>query len=162
MILSSESINAVIEICDKYKGEPSPLMLILSDCQKRFGYIPLEVQEIVSAKINVPVAEIYGVVTFYNFFSLEPKGMYIIDVCLGTACYVRGGQNILTKFEDVLGIKDGQTTEDLVFTLENVRCLGACAIAPVVSINGKIYPNMKITDVEKIVEEYREKAKEIG
>lgn len=155
MHIRQEAKTKVISICDQYKDEPSPLMLILSDCQKEFGYIPLEVQEVISEKIGVPVADIYGVVTFYNFFTLEPKGKYVIDVCTGTACYVKGSQNVSDKFGELLHIKAGETTEDGLFTLDNVRCLGACGIAPAVSINGKVYPKVQLSQVGKIIEEYR-------
>lgn len=160
MKLRKEAIDIVVEICDRYKNEPSPLMLILSDVQKEYGYIPLEVQEIISAKTGIPVSDIYGVVTFYNFFSLEPKGKYVIGVCIGTACYVKGGQNILDKFGEALKIKPGQTTEDGLFSLDDLRCLGACGIAPAVSINGKVYPKVTLAQVPRIIQEYREKSEE--
>ena len=128
-------------------------MMILSDIQKEYGYIPLEVQEIVSQETGISVAEIYGVVTFYSFFSLKPKGKYVIGCCLGTACYVKGAQLVLEKFSDLLGIKSGETTEDCLFTLDSLRCLGACGIAPAVSINGKVYPKVDVNQVEKIVED---------
>ncbi len=160
MHIRQEAKTKVIEICDRYKDEPSPLMLILSDCQKEFGYIPLEVQEVISKETGVPVADIYGVVTFYNFFTLEPKGKYVIDVCTGTACYVKGSQNVSDKFAELLKIKAGQTTADGLFTLDNVRCLGACGIAPAVSINGKVYPKVQLSQVGKIIEEYRKKEEE--
>lgn len=160
MKLRKEAIDIVVEICDRYKNEPSPLMLILSDVQKEYGYIPLEVQEIISAKTGIPVSDIYGVVTFYNFFSLEPKGKYVIGVCIGTACYVKGGQNIIDKFGEALKIKPGQTTEDGLFSLDDLRCLGACGIAPAVSINGKVYPKVTLAQVPQIIQEYREKSKE--
>ena len=129
--------------------------MILSDIQKEYGYIPLEVQEIVSEKTGISVAEIYGVVTFYSFFSLSPKGKYIIGCCLGTACYVKGAQQIIDKFSEILGIAPGQTTEDGLFTLDALRCIGACGIAPAVTINGKVYPKMTVADVPGIIEEYR-------
>ena len=131
--------------------------MILSDIQKEFGYVPLEVQEIVSKKTGISVAEIYGVVTFYSFFSLTPKGKYVIGCCLGTACYVKGGQQIINQFEEILGIKPGQTTEDGLFTIDELRCIGACAAAPAVSINGKVYARVGVTDVPKIIAEYRAK-----
>ena len=129
--------------------------MILSDIQKEFGYIPLEVQEIVSARTGVSVAEIYGVVTFYSFFSLEPKGKYVIGVCMGTACYVKGAQQIVDKFSDVIGIKPGETSADGLFTLDALRCIGACGIAPAVTINGKVYPKLTVDAVPKIVAEYK-------
>ena len=144
-----------MEIISRYKDEKTPLMMILSDIQKEFGYIPLEVQELVSEQIGVPVAEIYGVVTFYSFFSLNPKGKYVIGVCLGTACYVKGAQQVIDKFSEILNIKPGETTEDGLFTLEALRCIGACGIAPALSINGKVYPKVAVSQVPAIVEEYR-------
>jgi len=157
MVLRKEAIDQVKEICSRYKNEPSPLMLILSDIQKEYGYIPLEVQEIVSQEINIPVSDIYGVVTFYNFFSLTPKGKYVIGICLGTACYVKGGQNVLDKFEQLLKIKSGETTEDGLFTIDAIRCIGACALAPAISVNGKVYPKVSVDQVDKIIKEYQDK-----
>ena len=152
----SEAAEAKIrEICKRYAGEPTPLMMILSDIQKEYGYIPLEVQEIVSAETGISVAEIYGVVTFYSFFSLQPKGKYIIGCCLGTACYVKGAQQVIDKFSELLGIGVGETTEDGLFTIDALRCIGACALAPAVTINGKIYPRVTVKDVEKIIAEYK-------
>ena len=146
----NEAAEAKIrEICKRYAGEPTPLMMILSDIQKEYGYIPLEVQEIVSAETGISVAEIYGVVTFYSFFSLQPKGKYIIGCCLGTACYVKGAQQVIDKFSELLGIGVGETTEDGLFTIDALRCIGACALAPAVTINGKIYPRVTVKDVEK-------------
>ena len=138
--LQSAAVKQITEIVNRYKGEGTPLMMILSDIQKEYGYIPLEVQELVSLLTGIPVSEIYGVVTFYSFFSLTPKGKYVVGVCLGTACYVKGSQLVLDKFEELLGIKPGETTSDGLFTLDALRCVGACAIAPAVSINGKVHP----------------------
>lgn len=157
MFLRKEAVDLIVSICDRYKDEPSPLMLILSDVQKEYGYIPLEVQEIISKETGVPVSDIYGVVTFYSFFSLKPKGRFVIGVCLGTACYVKGGQNIIDKFGDLLKIKPGQTTEDGLFTLDALRCIGACGIAPAISINGKVYPKVKLADIPNIINEYKNK-----
>ena len=155
--LSESAVKKINEICDRYIAEPTPLMMILSDIQKEYGYIPLEVQEIVSERTGLPVAEIYGVVTFYSFFSLTPKGKYVIGCCLGTACYVKGAQMVIDKFSDILGIKPGETTADGLFTLDALRCIGACGIAPAVSINGKVYPKVSVDAVAKIVEEYKNK-----
>ena len=155
MKLKSEAIRGIIEICQSHKDEPSPLMVILEEIQRKFGYVPIEVQEIVSEQTGVPVAEIYGVVTFYNFLSLEPKGKYVVGVCLGTACYVKNSQNVIDKFCSLLNVKPGQTTEDGLFTIEALRCLGACALAPAVSINGKVYAGVKVDQVQKIINEYK-------
>ncbi len=160
MHLRKEAVDIILNICNKYKNEPSPLMLVLSETQKEYGYIPLEVQEIISKELNIPVSDIYGVVTFYSFFSLKPKGRYVIGVCLGTACYVKGSQNILDKFSELLKIKPGQTSEDGLFTLDALRCIGACGIAPAISINGKVYPKVTLSQVQQIIDEYRKKDKE--
>lgn len=149
--------KGIEDICDTYANEPSPLMMILSAIQKKYGYIPLEVQEIVSKKTRIPVAEIYGVVTFYSFFSLKPKGKYVVGICLGTACYVKNSQMVLDKFTEKLGIQAGETTEDGLFTIEAIRCIGACALAPAMSINGKVYPKVTPDQVERIIDEYRQK-----
>ena len=130
-------------------------MMILSDIQNKYGYISLDVQQIISEELNIPVSEIYGVVTFYSYFSLTPKGKYVIGICMGTACYVKGSQSLLDAFCNRLGIKEGQTTEDGLFTIDILRCIGACGLAPVVSVNGKIYPHVTIKDVDKIIEEYK-------
>lgn len=153
-MLEPKAKKQIIEICNRYKDEPTPLMLILSDIQKEYGYIPVEVQEVVSEQVNIPVSEIYGVVTFYSFFSLKPKGKFIIGVCLGTACYVKGSQSIIDKFSEILKIKPGQTTEDGLFTLDALRCIGACGIAPACSINGKVYPKLTVDKVQGIINEY--------
>ncbi len=155
--LQPQAVKLIKEIVDRYKDEPTATMMILEDIQSEYGYIPLEVQVLVSDLTGVPVSEIYGVVTFYSFFSMTPKGKYVIGVCLGTACYVKGSQLILDKFSELLNIKPGQTTEDGLFTLDVLRCIGACAIAPAVSINGKVYPKVKVDNVKNIIAEYRTK-----
>lgn len=160
MFLRKEAVIQITDICLRYKDEPSPLMLVLSDVQKEYGYIPLEVQELISSILDIPVSEIYGVVTFYSFFSLKPKGRYVIGVCIGTACYVKGGQNVLDKFSERLGITIGQTTDDGLFTLDGLRCIGACGIAPAISINGHVHPKVKLSDVDNIISEYRNKEME--
>ena len=153
--IQEKAYKKIVDICNKYKHEPTPLMPILSAIQNEFGYIPLDVQEIVSKEIGLPVAEIYGVVTFYSFFSLKPKGKYVIGVCLGTACYVKGSQQVIDKFSALLHIKPGETTDDGLFTLSALRCIGACALAPAISINGKVYPKVTAPDVDKIIKEYQ-------
>ncbi len=153
--LQAAAVQKINEICDRYVNEKTPLMMILSDIQKEYGYIPLEVQELVSERTGVSVAEIYGVVTFYSFFSLQPKGKYVIGVCMGTACYVKGAQQVLDKFAELIGIKPGETSADGLFTLDALRCIGACGIAPAVTINGKVYPKLAVSAIPAIVAEYR-------
>ena len=155
MAIKPEVVKGVHEICDLYANEPSPMMMILSAVQKKFGYIPLEVQQIISERTGIPVAEIYGVVTFYSFFSLKPKGKYVIGICLGTACFVKNSQQVIDKFSTLLGIGAGETTKDGLFTIEAIRCIGACALAPAMSINGKVYPKVTPDQVGKIIDEYR-------
>ena len=153
--LNEAAVKQIREICDRYREERTPLMMILSDIQNEYGYIPLEVQEIVSEETGIPVAEIYGVVTFYSFFSLKPKGKYVIGCCLGTACYVKGAQQVIDKFSERLGIGPGETTEDGLFTIDALRCIGACGIAPAVSINGKVYPKMSVSQVDEVIAQYQ-------
>ena len=155
--INEAGIRRIHEICDRYANEKTPLMMILSDIQNEYGYIPLEVLRLVSERTGISVAEIYGVVTFYSFFSLEPQGKYIIGCCLGTACYVKGAQQIIDKFSEILGIRAGETTADGLFTIDALRCIGACGIAPAVTINGKVYPKMTVDKVAAVVEEYRAK-----
>lgn len=155
--LQSAAVKQIEKICDRYAKENTPLIMILSDIQKEYGYVPLEVQEIVSRKTGISVAEIYGVVTFYSFFSLVPKGKYVIGCCLGTACYVKGSQGVLDQFCELLGIQPGGTSSDGLFSIDALRCIGACAAAPAVTINGKVYAHVAVNDVPKIIEEYRQK-----
>jgi NADH-quinone oxidoreductase subunit E/NADP-reducing hydrogenase subunit HndA len=154
--LQEAAVKQITEICDRYKDEETPLMMILSDIQKEYGYIPLEVQELVSEKTGISVAEIYGVVTFYSFFSLKPKGKYVVGCCLGTACYVKGAQQVIDKFSELLGIKPGETSEDGLFTLDALRCIGACGIAPAVQINGTVYPKMSVDQVAPLINKYKD------
>ena len=149
---AAAKINA---FCDRHIGQKTPLIMILSDIQNEYGYIPLEVQELVSARTGISVAEIYGVVTFYSFFSLTPKGKYVIGCCLGTACYVKGAQQVIDKFSEILNIKPGETSEDGLFTLDALRCIGACGIAPAVSINGKVYSKVAVKDVPVIIDQLK-------
>ena len=114
-----------------------------------------DILQIISKELDIPVATIYGVVTFYSFFSLKPKGRVVIGVCLGTACYVKGSQQVIDKFCEILKIKPGETTEDGEFTIDALRCIGACGVAPAVSINGTVYPKVSVSDVQKIINHYK-------
>ncbi|MDY4788451.1 MAG: NAD(P)H-dependent oxidoreductase subunit E [Bacilli bacterium] len=129
------------------------LIAILHKAQEIFGYLPRKVQEFVANKLNISVSRVYGVVTFYSFFTMTPKGKYVINVCLGTACFVRGSDKILQEFERLLKIENGQTTSDNKYTLSTLRCVGACGLAPVVSVNNKTYGNVKVSDVINILKE---------
>jgi NADH-quinone oxidoreductase subunit E len=136
--------------CDEHQ-----LIAILHKAQGLFGYLPDEVQRFIAKRIHCPVSKIYGVVTFYSFFTMKKQGKYVINVCLGTACFVRGSEKILNEFISKLGIQPGETTEDGKFTLGTVRCLGSCGLAPVIEVNGKVYGNSTIETVGQILEEYK-------
>ena len=151
---------AIQQIVHKYGAKPTALIMILQDIQKHYNYLPREAVERVSSEMELPLAQIYGVATFYKSFSLTPKGKNHICVCTGTACHVRQANVIVDKLQRDLGIKPGETTEDLEFSYESVNCLGACALGPLVTANGEYYGNMTVTKVDKMMAELRkEKAK---
>ena len=155
--LQEAAVAKVHAICDCYEGVNTPLIMILSDIQKEFGYVPLEVQEIVSQRTGISVAEIYGVVTFYSFFSLEPKGKYVIKICDSTACHVRRSIPILDRIRAELGLSaEKKTSDDLNFTVETVSCLGACGLAPVLTVNDVVYPAMTPDKASALLKELRE------
>ena len=130
------------------------LITVLHKAQEIFGYLPKEVQEFIADKLNEPLARVYGVVSFYSFFTMLPKGDIAISVCLGTACFVRGAEKVLDEFQSRLGIKAGETSPDGKFSLDVLRCIGACGIAPVVLVNGKVYKKVEAGEVKNIVSEY--------
>ena len=141
---------------DSLPTKNGALIQVLHHAQGIFGYLPKEVQLYIAKKIDVAPAKVYGVVSFYSYFTTEPRGEYKISVCLGTVCFVKGADKILAEFEKELGIKSGETTPDLKFTLEGLRCVGACGLAPVVVVNGKVYGQVKPENVSKILDNYRE------
>lgn len=152
--LSEKNYRELKEFIDEHRGETQGLMPALHKAQEIFGCIPLEVQKFISKELNISVAEIYGVVTFYSRFSTEPVGDYLIGVCLGTACYVKGSQGIFDRFAQELGIKNGETTADGKFTLTSTRCVGACGLAPVVMINEDVYGKATPNEVPNILAKY--------
>lgn len=137
------------------EANESALIYVLKEAQGIFGYLPKEVQLYIAQKLNVSPAKVYGVVSFYSYFSTTPVGEHKINVCLGTACFVKGANAVLEEFEKQLGIKSGETTSDLKFTIECLRCVGACGLAPVVVVDGKVYSRVTPDDVESIIEEYK-------
>lgn len=151
---NEEKIKELQRIIEKYKNTKGAVMPVLHEAQDLFGYLPIEVQTIISEGLNVPLAEIYGVVTFYSQFTLIPKGEYQIGVCLGTACYVKGSQAILDKIKEKLNVQVGGTTPDRKFSLQATRCIGACGLAPVITINEDVYGRLKAEEVEGILEKY--------
>lgn len=140
---------------DSLPTKDGSLIQVLHHAQEIFGFLPKEVQLYIAKSLNIPPSKVYGVVSFYSYFTTEPKGKYKISVCLGTVCFVKGSDKILEQFEKELGIKVGETTNDLLFSLEGLRCVGACGLAPVVVINGKVYGQVKPSDVSNILDSYR-------
>lgn len=154
--MSEDQIQLLKQRIAEHKKKPGPLMPTLHDAQTIFGCVPLEVQKIISEELGEPIAKINGVVTFYSRFTLEPKGEHVIGVCLGTACYVRGSQAVIDEFKKILNISSNQTTEDGKFTLIETRCIGACGLAPVFTIDDDVYGT---TDVKKARAAYEKYAK---
>lgn len=140
---------------DEWKSKPGNLIMVLHQVQQTYGYIPRNIAIEISERLSVPLAKIYGVVTFYNFFKLEKAGKYKIQVCLGTACYICGGDDLLKTLEKELGIGLNSTTPDGMFSIEAVRCLGCCGLAPVIVVNGNVHGRLTSKDVPAIIEQYR-------
>lgn len=143
----------VQEIMKPYKVEKDNLIPILNEVQEKYGYIPKVAQLEISEFLHIPMAEIYGVVTFYSRFTLEPKGEYNISVCLGTACFVKGSQKILDRLKDRLKIEEGQTTKDGKFSIDTTRCVGACGIAPVFTVNNEVYGRATVKKLDEVLDE---------
>lgn len=152
---TSEQLAKVDEIIKSYKGKPGALIPVLEQVQDVCGYLPMALQLRVAKGLTLPVANVYGVVTFYSFFTMVPRGKHVIRVCLGTACYVRGGQRILEEVSNNLGIVPGECTADRNFSLETVRCLGACGLAPVVVIDEDTHGQMKPSKLGSVLAQYR-------
>lgn len=142
------------EILKKYPQEKDKLIAILNDIQERFGYIPKLAQIETSEYLSIPMAEIYGVITFYSRFTLAPKGKYNISICLGTACFVKGSQNLLDRAKERLKIEPGQVTPDGKFSIDDVRCVGACGLAPVFMVNDEVYGNATVKEFDEIIDKY--------
>ena len=140
--ICSSVVGKIEAICDKFGNKPGELINILHEAQHTVGYLPIEVQAVIARKLNIPVSRVYGVVTFYAFFTMTPKGKHPISICLGTACYVRGSEKILEEFKRTLGIDVGETTADGKFSLDCLRCVGACGLAPVMTIDGEVHSKM--------------------
>ena len=143
----------VEDLFNTYLPEKDNLIQMLNEIQEHYGYVPMDVQEQLSEYLNIPMAEIYGVVTFYSRFSLKPKGKYNVSVCLGTACFVKGSQKIMDRLQEKLGIKPGETTKDGLFSIEETRCVGACGLAPVFTINGEVYGKATVQKLDQVIDE---------
>ena len=154
--LKEEQVNKIKDICRSFNNHPAELINVLHRTQETFGYLPAEVQEIVAQEMDVSVAKVYGVVTFYSFFTMIPKGKYPISICTGTACYVRGAENVLEEFKKQLKIQVGEASTDGKFSLSCLRCVGACGLAPVVTVGEKVYGRVAPEGVRDILKEYEE------
>lgn len=152
---TKEQKKALDEAIALYKDKKGALMPVLQAAQLIYGYMPMEVQKMVAEGMGVSLSSVYGIVTFYSQFHLEPKGEYKINICLGTACYVKGAGKILERFEKELGIKDGQCTPDGKFSIDATRCVGACGLAPVISVNADVYGKMTESMVPDILKNYK-------
>ncbi|SDC70391.1 NADH-quinone oxidoreductase subunit NuoE family protein [Williamwhitmania taraxaci] len=154
--LKKEDVAKLKEICKSFNNEPGELINVLHKSQEAFGYLPAEIQEIVARELKISVAKVYGVVTFYSFFTMLPKGQHPISICTGTACYVRGAEKVLDEFKRVLNISVGQTTPDGKFSISCLRCVGACGLAPVVTVGEKVYGRVSPDGVRDILKEYEQ------
>ncbi len=153
---SNEMEKKLQEIITKHKDTRGSLIQVLHEAQDLYGYLPMEVQLKIAEGLGVPLAEVYGVVSFYTQFTTNPKGKYRISVCMGTACYVKGSQEILDKFREKLGINTGECTEDGKFSLDACRCIGACGLAPVVTVNDDVYGKLTADMVDDILKKYED------
>ncbi len=152
---TAEQKAALDALIEAYRGEPGALMPVLQQAQDIYGYLPVEVQKEIAAGLDVPYSEVFGVVTFYSQFLLNPKGAHPVAVCLGTACYVKGSGKLMEKLEELLKIKPGEISDDLQFSLDATRCIGACGLAPVLTIGEDVYGRLEPNQLEGILAKYR-------
>ncbi len=151
-----EQEKQLLAVIEKHKDDKGALMPVLQEAQEIYGYLPIEVQTIIAKEMDIPLEKVYGVVTFYAQFSLNPKGKYKISVCLGTACYVKGSGDLYDKLQETLGIKGGECTPDGKFSLEACRCIGACGLAPVLTVNDDVYGRLTVDDIAGIIAKYQD------
>lgn len=151
---TQEQSEQLEQIFAKYENVPGRLMPVLQEAQGIYGYLPYEIQQRISQALNISISEVYGVATFYSQFNLTPKGKHRISVCLGTACYVKGSDKILKRIEERLGIKNGECTEDRMFSIDSCRCVGACGLAPVIMIDDEVYGKLDVDKVDAILDKY--------
>lgn len=152
--INEKQLADIKAICKSFNNDPGELINVLHKTQTLIGYLPAEVQEIIANELNMSVAKVFGVVTFYSFFTMIPKGKHPISICMGTACYVRGAEKVLDEFKRILSVKVGETTPDGKFSLSCLRCVGACGLAPVVTIGEKVYGRVAPDGVKDIIKEY--------
>ncbi|MCQ2284963.1 MAG: NAD(P)H-dependent oxidoreductase subunit E [Bacteroidales bacterium] len=155
--INKETHDKIVAICNNFNNDPGELINVLHQTQDFLGYLPAEAQELIAECLHMPTAKVFGVVSFYAFFTMTPKGKHPVSVCMGTACYVRGGEKILDAFKSALGIEVGETDANGEFSLTSLRCVGACGLAPVALVDGKVYGRLVPAMVKDIVAEYRGK-----
>ena len=153
--LSEAKVNFIKDVCKSYGNKPGEVINVLHKVQGEYGYLPAEIQELVAKELGIPVSRVYGIVSFYSFFTLTPKGEHPISVCLGTACYVRGAEKVLDELKRQLGIGVGEVTPDGKFSLNCLRCVGACGLAPVIEVGEKVYGRMTPDRVKDVLAEYK-------
>ncbi|QIA09231.1 NADH-quinone oxidoreductase subunit NuoE family protein [Draconibacterium halophilum] len=153
--LAENTVQLIKDICVEFENKENELINVLHQVQSKFGYLPAEVQEVIARELKTSVAKVYGVVTFYSFFTMIPQGENPISICMGTACYVRGAEQVLNEFKRQLKVEVGESTEDGKFSINCLRCVGACGLAPVVTVGEKVYGRVAPTDVKKIIAEYQ-------
>jgi len=157
MAFKQEQYDALMQVIEKNRQTPGPLMPVLQEAQQIFGCVPEDVQKIIAKELHVTLSDVYGVVTFYAQFTLKPRGLYTISVCMGTACYVKGSEAVLNRFAKELNVPIGETTPDGKYTLLATRCLGACGLAPVITIGHDVFGRLKADDVPKVLKEFEAK-----
>jgi NADH-quinone oxidoreductase subunit E/NADP-reducing hydrogenase subunit HndA len=153
--LSEAKVNFIKDVCKSFGNKPGEVINVLHKVQGEYGYLPAEVQELVAKELGIPVSRVYGIVSFYSFFTMTPKGEHPISVCLGTACYVRGAEKVLDELKRQLGIGVGEVTPDGKFSLTCLRCVGACGLAPVIEVGDKVYGRMTPDRVKDVLAEYK-------
>jgi NADH:ubiquinone oxidoreductase subunit E len=153
-VFSADDLSAVDRVVEQYRNRPGALIPVLEEVQEILGYLPKSIQKRVSKSMRIPLSEVHGVVSFYAFFTMVPRGRHTTRCCMGTACYVRGGKNNMAQLKEALGVEPGGTTEDRRFSLETVRCLGACGLAPVITVDEDTYRQVKPSKVAEILERY--------
>ncbi|HNU78000.1 MAG: NADH-quinone oxidoreductase subunit NuoE [Prolixibacteraceae bacterium] len=154
--LSDSAVETIKEVCMSFGNQEGELINVLHQVQDKLGYLPAEVQELVAQELNMSVAKVYGVVTFYSYFTMIPKGEFPISICMGTACYVRGAEQVLSEFKRQLKVEVGQTTPDGKFSLSCLRCVGTCGLSPVIMVGEKVYGRVSPQQVKQIIAEYQE------
>ena len=154
--LTENTIQLIKDICVEFENKESELINVLHQVQGKLGYLPAEVQEVIAEGLKTGVAKVYGVVTFYSFFTMIPQGEFPISICMGTACYVRGAEQVLSEFKRQLKVEVGESTDDGKFSINCLRCVGACGLAPVVTVGEKVFGRVAPSQVKKIIAEYRE------